>query len=1002
MDDRQRQSPRQPRPGQNQPAVPDGGGLLSRFRGGAPEGEPAAESPRPADASRNPPAAPPSSSSSRGSGSKRGAGSHGGGLLSQFRRGQPAGDADGESASRRKQERLPTTADWRASDYDPAELDALLDAPDDERADPSHHRGVGDSQAYPASGRRTGSHRARVAESSKGGPGSGWVDEVDWEQDWDAGWETGTWDTNWATNLDARDSDSRHGWGTQDDEWDDEAGWGAQHDEWNRQGGMAYTGQWDADGEDADDAWAQSLALLGSISVAELPLGRLARLRLILRQRPTVGTMLVVFLLGFLLTAMAPAIPLLRLGYDIADAASRASHLQALAKGDKQELIKPDTLKRVQSDIDGLEHDLYEINAATNVLGAPFAAVSSTARDYRLLIRIGYDLTAAADEGLQVGQTLLTPLQGGALSSDNSLGITPDDIHQARGVMADAQGRVEDAIAAYQQLDIQALPAQLRPGSKYGALLAMLPTAVGLFAQMRTLLDVAPGLLGIGQPAYYLVIAMDRTELRPGGGFQGNWGILTLQGGKQPKDMQLHLEDVYKLDEQYYKLSILARHDGSDQLPCNSSFDGGIPRARYGPVPPRYFWWWPFSGFACDIDWGLRDVNLSPDFPTNARNDMAITQIADEVPNHGQLQGVAAFTTGLIADLLEMTGPLTLPNFPSSPPITPDNLESQIHCHQLGACAGSTAGERADRKAFTHALAPALLAKIKSMGTGALKKAISVALQALKTKDLQLYLADPRAELFVQQLGLSGQIHTGGGDGFFVVDANIGGNKANAYVTEHQEDLVTLLPNGGAVHRLQIAITYYKTGPTYVYDTPEDYVDAERIYMPGNATILGDGGFSARGAYSLPDPIPLSDVPGRTMVMGRIVMPCSQYPDGTPFFNATPESAYPCVTNFTSHQVINIEWYTPDAWTPAAAGHGTYSELIEKQPGTEIVRKVGNGFAPGSTVTASVFVDTSQLRAGQSDSIDWTDATLRAAGLKGAKKAFDGQLDANTTVTFSF
>jgi hypothetical protein len=95
----------------------------------------------------------------------------------------------------------------------------------------------------------------------------------------------------------------------------------------------------------------------------------------------------------------------------------------------------------------------------------------------------------------------------------------------------------------------------------------------------------------------------------------------------------------------------------------------------------------------------------------------------------------------------------------------------------------------------------------------------------------------------------------------------------------------------------------------------------------------------------------------------------------------------------TNHQTINVEWYTPNAWTPTGSGHGTYSEVAQKQSGTES--------AQGSVVKASVYVDTSQLHAAQ-QSVDWTNATLRAGAMQHATKVFDQLLEGDTTISYAF
>jgi hypothetical protein len=898
-------------------------------------------------------------------------------------------------------DRRPAEGDWRASDYDPRDLDAMIDTLDEERRD---------SRAAPA--RRGANRRDAGAATPWAGARPrdsrgtrGWDDEAEWERDWDAGWETGTWDAGWT-----QDGDGAGG------------GWDDEDDEWNALG----------DHRDAD--WAHSLVAVGAASMAELPVGRLARFRMLRRERPAAATMLLVFMLGFVLTCVAPLVPLARLGWDVADAAHHATDLQTLAQ-DPQKLIQPATLKLVQDDVNAIEHDLYEINAAANIAGAPLAAASSTLRNYRLLIRMGYDLTAAADEGLQVGQTLLTPLQGGALStSASSPGLTPDDIQQARTVLADAQVHVEDAVAAYNQINQLKLPAQLRPGSKYGSLLSLLPLSVGAFNQLNTLLTIAPAMLGIGQPANYIVIAMDRSELRAGGGFQGNYGILTLKGGKQPADEPLSLVNTYDLDQKYYDQFVPDKTVAQQNCANTTASQPDIRKnsAYNGPEPPKTYWWWPYSNFSWCWNWGLRDSNLSPDFPTNARAAMAIVQATSgSLLNPGPIQGVVGFTPQFIGDLLQLPdiGSITLSEYPKDPPVTAQNLELEIHCHQLpsgtGCPPGSSDVKGGDRKTYTHLLSQALLARIKTLHGNGLKAVIESALTALKNKDLQVYFADPRAELMLQQLGLGAQINTGGGDGFFVVDTNDGANKANLYVSETQQDLVTLLPNGGAIHRLRITVNYNYPKNGWVYAdpyTPEDYNDVQRVYMPGDATLLGFSGF-AHAPVGVPQgqtdhyqqnpindcitadfpdhcldlPVTESDVAGRTMVMGLVNVSCHDDANGTPMYYLYFWDQYTGSCHFDPHansQVINVAWYSPNAWIANGKGGGSYTELIEKQAGTDGPPSTAN--PSGSVVAVTVLIDSSQLKASQNPGTDWTDEGLRAQALAHAKKVFDGPLTQDT------
>jgi hypothetical protein len=712
---------------------------------------------------------------------------------------------------------------------------------------------------------------------------------------------------------------------------------------------------------------------------------------------------LALLLLGtFLLCCVAPLVPILRLSYDAHDVLDRISTLQSMLADGPSALLNVSKLDDLQSEVEAVQGDLREVNGAASLALAPVGSVSSRAEDLRLLVRMGAELTTSADEGLLAARIALTPLVSSALSdASDASGVTATDLAQAKALVTDAEAHVRTALSTYGQLDVRALPDQLAPGTHYGSLLARLPSALGAFQQLAQALEAAPQLLGIGQPAYYLITAMDRSELRPVGGLMGNYGILALQGGKQLKQYPLSLHNTYDLDAAYYQNPTLnSDPNPNDQPACKSS----------GPQAPEQFWWWPIRDFSCDYGWGLRDAGLSPDFPTNARMDMQIAEDADVVPGNAPLQGMIAFTPTVIEHILTITGPIHLPDFNTT--VSADSLERQIHDFQL---LGTTPVGQ-DRKAFTHELSLALLTQLRSLHGNALKPVLRAVEDAVKQKEIEIYLANPQAEGLLTQLGLSSALHMGG-DGFYVVDTNDGGNKANLYVSAVQTDLVTLLPDGSALHQLQIAVTYNKTGRVYEGTTGfEDYSDVQRTYLPDNAALLGIAGFTPPvfapagcrgGGYASPitncdrsralsTPITVSDVIGRGMVMGPLLVTCggmtnvSQYDPG--------RELEACQSNPTAQTVtLYLSWLTPHAFTLDAKGHGTYSELVEKQPGSvdHLTAYISTG-ALSTSAPSDVLAQAQQLSAMDAATRDVT----YEAQLASAHQVFDAPLAQDTTITY--
>ena len=70
-------------------------------------------------------------------------------------------------------------------------------------------------------------------------------------------------------------------------------------------------------------------------------------------------------------------------------------------------------------------------------------------------------------------------------------------------------------------------------------------------------------------------------------------------------------------------------------------------------------------------------------------------------------------------------------------------------------------------------------------------------------------------------------------------------------------------------------------------------------------------------------------------------------------------------------QNVYLSWYTPNAYTRDANGHGSYSLLVQKQAGTQVYL---NGQSTSST-TVTVYVDTSKVNA-QSVDLPTNDNTL--------------------------
>jgi len=249
-------------------------------------------------------------------------------------------------------------------------------------------------------------------------------------------------------------------------------------------------------------------------------------------------------------------------------------------------------------------------------------------------------------------------------------------------------------------------------------------------------------------------------------------------------------------------------------------------------------------------NWGIRDSNLSGDFPTTARMTMQLFQ--DE--GGGPVDGDIAFTPSLIGHILDVTGPIKVPGYNET--ITSKNLEERLHYYQQDYSAIAREKQisgnysKSGRKAFTSTLGKILLDRVRHLPVKQLMEVVKGAIKDIQSHDLQIYFTNPAVEGWLVQHGYSGSTDTfSKQDGFTVVQANISISKASQYVHTTEHDDVTLDAQGGAKHNLTITLNYQQKGPVYGYDTYADYI---RVYAPQNAQFISGDGFDSGHALCTP------------------------------------------------------------------------------------------------------------------------------------------------------
>jgi len=536
----------------------------------------------------------------------------------------------------------------------------------------------------------------------------------------------------------------------------------------------------------------------------------------------------------------------------------------------------------------------------------------SLARDIPLVgasASSGTNLIIAADEATRGGLSLVTALeiiqpllQAGFLAPEiksATPALTMSTLTQITDNFDDAMRHISTAIALIQNTDLTAIPTSLVSLSQRAAvkdLLTRWPSIQMQVASVGSWLKLAPSLLGVSAPQRLLVELLDRGEIRSTGGFIGSYGILTIQSGQiQP----FTLSDVFSLDIPY------------------------INRVGKLPAPAKYSWW-PFPGY------GLRDSNLSFDFPTSAQNGIHLLK----TEGGPDVQGVVAITIPVIQNMLKIVGPVPLPQYGVT--VTSNNLESLIRKYtETGAANVGSDLPPSDQlttihERFTALLGRAFMAKFHQLNSKQLVSVAQLLLSSLPTKDLQLYFSDPTAENLLKSRSLDSSLSRGPQDGVTIVDSNTTGNKANLFTTTNYTDAVTIAANGSATHHLTITYNFNSSANpamTYYLYLRYYYRTYLRVYAPSNAALVSYDGFNGGQKQ-----INVSDEPGRQMWGGYVnvqdKVPYSLHFTWTVANAATLDSAgqwsYALIYQHqaTSSQHLVLKITLPCAHTPALSFNG--------------------------------------------------------------------------------
>src|SRR3972149_4389357 len=278
-------------------------------------------------------------------------------------------------------------------------------------------------------------------------------------------------------------------------------------------------------------------------------------------------------------------------------------------------------------------------------------------------------------------------------------------------------------------------------------------------------IDTWPEILGLNGKKTYLVLFQNNMELRPGGGFIGSYGILTLDKGRV---INFTIHDVYDADGQLK-----------------------------GHVEPPF----PIRRYLSSLNWFLRDSNFSTDFSKNA----AAAAVFLNSETRQVVDGVIGVDLSFVKNLLSAIGPVNVVDYKET--LNSNNLFEVTNSHvQEDFFSGST-----KKKDFLRALFNSISLKLASDKNISYLNALqSLALSlsekhiffAFNNKNIQSVFAINGwgATLFDNRKTADTNIN----DYIGISEANLGANKVNYYISRNVSQTTSIEKDGSIKGSLKV------------------------------------------------------------------------------------------------------------------------------------------------------------------------------------------------------
>ncbi len=301
--------------------------------------------------------------------------------------------------------------------------------------------------------------------------------------------------------------------------------------------------------------------------------------------------------------------------------------------------------------------------------------------------------------------------------------------------------------------------------------------------------------LGFDSVRTYLILFLNNTEMRPGGGFIGVYALLQMDKGVP------HLLKV----------------EGTEIL-------DNLGKKDFDSVAPA-----PISKNLKVSRWFFRDSNWSPDFASSSQKSIELFLKEGGAGNIDHIDAVVGFTPTVIEEVLKIHGPITVDGQEFNAQNFTEKLEYEVEYGYV-----KRGEDFAQRKNLLSDLAHGLLADMRFDIFKHYSDYYALVGKMFEQKQMAAYASDANEQQLLQLKNWTGVLTPNTGDYVLWADANLGSLKTDAVM--NRELSYSIAPSGTDKF---VATAKMKLTNTGKFDwRTSRYRDYARVFVPVGSSLL--------------------------------------------------------------------------------------------------------------------------------------------------------------------